>query len=591
MIKKKIVLFVFLLFCFTSYTAKAFTPQSYRDNSCLNDNTLVSYLLVQLGTMGYQLIVDEAFRMKTASNNNCNNFSDNFVNFEFGSILSGLADTIGIDWGWDQYSISDGDTQIMATIPFAVLRGKNIADKNCVQILTLFGFQDLGCKYYEDKSKLSDQDLSLYGSNKIAKSCSINAEVKSQALFPITSRLVQCTVGTLDVLFDTSYSSGKGGASNTSSNAALHNNMKVLVKIMLTLTVVIFGLKVTIGNGSLKKNEIFMLLLKMIFVVWFSIGIGKDNATISLYNAVKDTTSSFSGLIQKASSPSGLCQYDYSSANYGTNRALPLFDALDCRLLHYLMIDLDLTTFAVRSVMFIKVITTSMFSFQLLFCALMIIFAVFFLSAVVFFTCFYLVCSIIQAILIYFSPIFVPCILFNFTKDYFTAWVRALVSYSIQPAIIMVFISLMLTLFDQAIYGNCQFKKVDTALSIVDGRPGLAPRWELTLPLDDKDKCINTIGWQFSGSQGVVDTISLVFFNLDFLKPSIVGKLLFDVIVLVLLSAILYGFSTVINGFAADLSGGSSLESVVGQPNALAKMAGNAASKVGGKLKENLAKK
>ncbi|MGG2309867.1 type IV secretion system protein, partial [Salmonella enterica] len=47
--------------------------------------------------------------------------------------------------------------------------------------------------------------------------------------------------------------------------------------------------------------------------------------------------------------------------------------------------------------------------------------------------------------------------LFAPTKSYFDGWLRLMISYSLQPMVVAAYMAMMLTVFDQAVFGNCQF--------------------------------------------------------------------------------------------------------------------------------------
>ena len=82
---------------------------------------------------------------------------------------------------------------------------------------------------------------------------------------------------------------------------------------------------------------------------------------------------------------------------------------------------------------------------------------VFLLSVAVYLVNITVVSIIALGILTYLAPIFVPMALFEYTKRYFEGWLKLMISYALQPMVVAAFIAMMLTIFDQTMYGNCTF--------------------------------------------------------------------------------------------------------------------------------------
>ena len=92
----------------------------------------------------------------------------------------------------------------------------------------------------------------------------------------------------------------------------------------------------------------------------------------------------------------------------------------------------------------------------------------------------------------YISPIFIPMALFTRTKAYFDAWLKICISCAIQPAVMAGFIALLLTMYDSAIYKNCEFMRYDYNY---DSDVKFAT-FELRLPKTDVDQCKNSVGYK-----------------------------------------------------------------------------------------------
>ena len=78
------------------------------------------------------------------------------------------------------------------------------------------------------------------------------------------------------------------------------------------------------------------------------------------------------------------------------------------------------------------------------------------------------------ALLLFISPIFIPMVLFGYTKGFFQSWVKELMSVSMYPVVLFGFISVMLSTFDVFYYGDatenvfCSASSCDTLFSSCD---------------------------------------------------------------------------------------------------------------------------
>jgi len=113
-----------------------------------------------------------------------------------------------------------------------------------------------------------------------------------------------------------------------------------------------------------------------------------------------------------------------------------------------------------------------------------LVFAIVFMSVLLYFLTAYLVCMATLYALAYISPIFIPMVLFERTKGYFDSWLKLFISCALQPVVIRGFIALLLTVYDSAIYGNCEYKRHDYSAGEYN-----FSTFELRLPAVEAEKC------------------------------------------------------------------------------------------------------
>lgn len=135
-------------------------------------------------------------------------------------------------------------------------------------------------------------------------------------------------------------------------------------------------------------------------------------------------------------------------------RVARLWDELGCRFNRY--IGIGYVEGSENSPMlFVIIASTIMFSTLLFFLiGLSVILMIVLLLTMVKVLELYLISFIAVSILVFVSPVFVPTILFKFTKGAFDAWARQLIGYSLLPIIVLAFVALMFGIYDRVFYGD-----------------------------------------------------------------------------------------------------------------------------------------
>ena len=497
--------------------------------------------------------------------------------------------------------------------PPASIQVVQSGDKLCAQFWTLMGYQTIGCKYLPDCSVFATTS-NCY----VAQSCSSRAYQNSYALVPMTAMIIQCIKDSLALLFvNTNPCGGTVVASDGSTSVSsgyttayfpdFQVAMRQVIKVAITLYFILFGIKMCLGAELPSKGEFFVFGAKYILVLYFSVGIttttyknGHSSTTyhdgISTYMLplFQNGATDLANIVYTAGGVRGLC--DYSTKTYASGyEYLSLFDSMDCRVLYYLGLDLSrLANIGYMGIddgiamlgapMIAGLIMPAIFSFQIVFAVFLIIFAVFMLSVIIYFVNLLVLCTIGAALLIYMSPIFVPMALFAPTKSYFDGWLKLLTSFALQPMVVASYMALMLTIFDNAMFGDCSFINqqlefnVGTASSPITKEIPyfmLCDPWTTTCAYGTDTsltKCTQTIGYQMNPMQSgssLTQTFTALFFDLTILNPSVVGNMLSSLITLCLFAFLFYKFAEVLSQFTAELTGGINVGAIAGNPMAL----------------------
>ena len=84
----------------------------------------------------------------------------------------------------------------------------------------------------------------------------------------------------------------------------------------------------------------------------------------------------------------------------------------------------------------------------------------------------YIIASIAFSIIVFLSPIFLPMMLFQVTKNFFDSWLKEIMAYTLYPVMIFTFLALFISVFDKLYFGDLKFKSTSSYLSGSDGYNG-----------------------------------------------------------------------------------------------------------------------
>lgn len=512
-----------------------------------------------------------------------------------------------------------GNNNLLGNIPLTVqVIGGN---KMCLMMPTSRGQLPVACKATILPSTIGDtqkeEKCTIIGT-----SC-YDGHLKSQSLFNFSGMAITCLQETLNKVF---YTGGECNAHTVKMTllapfADFQKSLKSWVRAALMMYVIFYGFKVVMNTEYVNLDKVAMFVLKFIFVVYFAVGLGP-----SFFKYGKETTrngmveyglpflagatSSFAEIVFNSGGSKGLCQFDAAKYQLGYEY-YAIWDAIDCRLAYYfgmrIMYNLSdllrsaadstptnsstagtVATLGLPSVNALDVLkksSTAFSFFPLTFGFFMagnimivissILFFIMFISIILHFITSYLVCLVTLYVMAYISPIFIPLSLFEKTKAYFDSWLKIVISCVLQPAVIAGFIALLLTMYDRAIYKNCQFQRHDYSIATAS-----FSTFELQLPIVDSQQCQNSAGYkllQYYTGQGW-EKITAILFPIYRLLD--IFALSVDLLYVLIFCIIFYFFSQSISQFAAEITGGPVMSKVVAGPTKLLDAAMKAASAI-----------
>ncbi|WP_410525831.1 TrbL/VirB6 family protein [Rickettsia endosymbiont of Oedothorax gibbosus] len=442
----------------------------------------------------------------------------------------------------------------------------------------------------------------------IGKTCYMGT-TKSQSLFNFSGLAVDCMKETLDKVFfrysNCNPKNDKVSLVALNPFSTFQESLKISIRAALILYVMFFAVNMILSKEYGNLDKIATFVMKLIMVTYFATGIGPayfkggkettDNGMLQYgLPLLTELTPQFSQIVFNSGGSRGLCEFDAKKYKNGYS-FYALWDAVDCRIAYYLGMGLIYNTEAilnnvpstvsdsnfkkpgseapddlgkVGAFRFFTVLFGFLLAGNIIIVVSGLIFSVIFVSIILYFLTHYLVCLVTIYVMTYISPIFIPMALFTRTKAYFDAWLKICISCALQPAVVAGFIALLLTMYDSAIYKNCQFMRHNYVHNEVQ-----FSTFELRLPIDKPEDCRNSAGYkllQYYSGVGWENHL-LSFFPIKSIVTDIFS-LMIDLLYVLVFSIIFYYFSKSISQFAAELTGGPIMDSVTASPTKIVDM-------------------
>ncbi len=549
-----------------------------------------------------------------------------------------------VDWDfsvkWDcNWVTTNGWGPKFYLLPIGTLKAMKNGDKICAYFDTALGYQAIGCKYIPDCSRFGLSDSCF-----VAQSCSNNANQQSRSFLPIAGSIIQCVKESIARLFFDTSACGSGSYT-TSYFPVFQDRMRKAIRAALTLYLVLFGLKIVLGHDMPSKGEFFKMGAKYILVVYFSVGISTgygvnnqpvydDGVTTYMLPFFNNGSASLANMVYSSGGSDGLCYYD--PKDYAAEYTyLSMWDSIDCRLMYYMGLNLsqvagfmssssqtsdmandtadsaadtaadpsadaaaDTATSAAMTLadlgsgVLVGLLLPAFMSFQFIFLAFSMVFAIFVLSVTVYMVNITVISMILVSILVYLAPVFVPMALFEATKGFYDGWLKLLAAYALQPMVVAAYMALMLTIFDQTMFGDCTFSKASVLFNN-GGTVRELPIFMLCdpdnpgtgcpeiIPVENVTKCKESIGYYLNpikAGYSYTDTVVALFFSMTILSNTVVNNMLVGMVTLTLFAYLFYKFAGMLGQFASELTGGgAALGKNAGSPMAVVDKAVQAA--------------
>lgn len=382
----------------------------------------------------------------------------------------------------------------------------------------------------------------------------------------------------------------------------VQERLKQIVMTVLVLYAVLTGIKIMSSAEPPKKGEWMMMVIKFALVVYFAIGNAFYETTPSgevkgLYPQLLNATSELAGIFleaQNANELLGFCSYKYQGRNLlgerlytgnvqspptievdgtvaddtttaqatigQTGVKLTVWDLVDCKLINYLNFgSCDYTV----SGMVVAWLVSAAFWFSgtgFLLAIVALIYCFLILLVVFRYAHIFIMTMIVITVLIFLAPIFVPFILFDFTKGIFDKWLKTILGYLIYPALLFAFLALMLATIDSIYYGNLDTTTQTTAggpVNIATACQDISSVYCVTIgalgSTTSLDACDSSLG---SVAETVVTTTDVDYVGeMNTLTDSYSTDILLPLVEIMLFAFLFYLFMDSVSGFMSVLLG------------------------------------
>ncbi len=249
----------------------------------------------------------------------------------------------------------------------------------------------------------------------------------------------------------------------TSFFSRLQNSLQDVIKMVLTLSIMFFGVKILVAHNmtEIKKSDLIMYCIKIGMVMYFATG---DAWQSIFFEGVYNSSTFFSKLVFHVESTfpdlkKDGCQFDYTSlgaANYYPEGKdyLSLWDTLDCKITRYLGFGANTSVANIAMLIFAGLFTGP---FGLYFVIGLMFFGFFFIALAIRALHIFLSSAVAIIMMVYISPIIIPMSLFSKTSGMFKKWLSNLISFCLQPMILFAYIGIFIIVFDSTMIGSATF--------------------------------------------------------------------------------------------------------------------------------------
>lgn len=276
-----------------------------------------------------------------------------------------------------------------------------------------------------------------------------------------------CPSGSYDKINgDLDYKKGEK-VSETSFFQQIQNMMHLVIKMGVTLAVVFYGINILLGKANLgDKKSILVFIFKIALVMYFCVGTAWQDI---FFRGFYDSSMAFANMLFKIetmqdSKQRDGCQFGKVSLSDGTQEVvstypsgkeyLAIWDTIDCKMMRYLGFGPQMTNANIAGMVFAAWLIGPI---GIYFALSVMIFGFFLVSLGIRALHIFISSAAAIIILVFVSPLIIPCGMFEKTKGIFEGWLGKLMSFCLQPMILFAYVAVFIMVMDQTLIGSATF--------------------------------------------------------------------------------------------------------------------------------------
>jgi type IV secretory pathway VirB6-like protein len=368
--------------------------------------------------------------------------------------------------------------------------------------------------------------------------------------------------------------------------------MNVIIRLGLTFAVIFYGANLLLGKANLgDKKTSLVFMLKIALVMYFCLGTawqdiffrGFYDSSMSLAQILFKIETSQDPLKQDGCQFGKVTYSDGSAENvsiYPDGKSyLAIWDTIDCKMMRYLGFGPQISGANIASM----VISSYFYGpIGIYFAMSVMIFGFFLISLAIRALHIFISSAMAIILLVFVSPLVIPCAMFEKTKNIFDGWLEKLISCCLQPMILFAYIAVFVTVMDQTLIGSATFhgsaptKTMSCASACYDSNGDIVPYdgdqapacdqegQKMVNPLDDSVACL--LNFQDFGKWKAFEVIGVSLPAIQNLFEENVKQRILTMLKGALVMFLLYTFMDEIPGIIEALVGGGLAQKGMADP-------------------------
>lgn len=248
----------------------------------------------------------------------------------------------------------------------------------------------------------------------------------------------------------------------------IQSKMDEAVKMVLSLSIMFYGMNILIGKSNIgDKKEILIYIVKIGLVLYFATGQAWQTM---FFDGVYGSSMEFAQMVFKIGTEEDPlkqdgCQFgditlkDGSEISSGRTyppgkEYLAIWDTLDCKIMRYLGFGPQVSAASIASIIIASFFTGPIgiyFALSLMF------FGIFLIATTIRALHIFLSSAMLIILFVFISPVILPLVLFEQTKNIFKQWLTNLITFILQPMILFAYIAILISVMDKVLIGSAEF--------------------------------------------------------------------------------------------------------------------------------------